>query len=196
MFACFLSTPSCLLLTAVLYVGAFSTVGPWAQSSTSRWSSARVSLLLEQESLEEHVYSPGFILGDLGGRRGRDGRGPVGLIPYCPQPLTMSLASYRVLHKYLLSEWLWGICGREEGWMWRGDGKVRSVAKECCCSLCYFSDRLLPDCSGSCNQEARLPGPQTKLTGSFHVFVLQTNASSAIWKNKRNPENDWQTKQT
>lgn len=42
---------------------------------------------------------------------------PVGLIPYCPQTLTMSLASYGVLHKHLLSEWLWGIRGREEGQM-------------------------------------------------------------------------------
>lgn len=116
MFACFLSTPSCPFPASV-YVGACSTAGPWAQSSTSSGASARVALWLEQEALEEHVCSQGFIWGTWEEGRGKMEGRPVGLIPYCPQTLTMSLASYGVLHKHLLSEWLWGIRGREEGQM-------------------------------------------------------------------------------
>lgn len=92
MFAHILPIPSCLLPASVfgrLFLrGDFSAVLLFKLGQ-----SAIVSLVPEQEALGGHVCSQGFILGMCEEGRGEMEEGSVGLISYCPQPLTMSLAS-------------------------------------------------------------------------------------------------------
>lgn len=120
MFACFLSTPSYLLL-AVMYLGGFSIVGTLAQFSFLSGAICYSFLFAWAGSTGGACLFPSIYFGWCE-KDAEERRSVVLRFDFILSlALLKSLASQEVLHKYLLNKWLRGIGGREKAQMWRAD---------------------------------------------------------------------------
>lgn len=75
-------------------------------------------------------------------------------------------------------------CGtwwQRERLVWTNDGKARSRATEVCCSHCCFQAVYCQTVLEAVTLRLGSWAAPAKLTGVFHSFVLQSNAS-VIWK--------------
>lgn len=193
MFACFLSTPSYILL-AVVCLGGFFIVGPLAQFSFSNWAICFSLLFAWAGSAGGACLFPGIHFGWCG-KKAEERQSEVLRFAFI---LSLALTDIPWHHKRCSINTCWmNGCGelvaeRRARYGDLVDGKARSVTQGFYCSPCCFSDRLMLDCSGSCNHEAGLPGPQTKLTGVF--ISLSCRQIHQLFE-KAVPEDDWQTKQ-
>lgn len=110
-----------------------------------------------------------------GGKKARESWGRVGQVDFLLPALSYNLGVHH--KKCVVGVNTCGIWWQREGQVWIDDGKARSGTTEVCCSHCCFRAVYCQTVLEAVTLRLGSWAPTTKLTGVFHSFVLQSNAS-------------------